>query len=145
MLRAARQVLFLVSEEDPPPDEARLLVALYRLRAGLRDAQGADPSELPDHPDPPEGSYARLFDRLGARFAQPGVYPDPLPGEEGRSEPPLADAIDDLTDICLDLAQVIWLADEIGPAAAQAHALHLSFHWGAHADRLSRHLSSRLA
>jgi len=151
---AARQFL-AVTWDGPVPTDAALTAALDGLIAAYhvtldarRSTLDARRSTLDAHPsdselDAPRDSGPALFQRVGARFADYGLYPkaDPTDGPEG--ELGWGDAIDDLGDITLDMREVIWLADNNG--ADDAHwsfRLHF-FHWGTHARDLLRYLHGR--
>lgn len=56
----------------------------------------------------------------------------------------VADAIDDLADLTLDMREVLWFADHFSLNDAHfAFRLHF-FHWGQHARELSLYLCGRL-
>jgi hypothetical protein len=56
----------------------------------------------------------------------------------------MADAIDDLADLTLDMREVTWFAEQVSINDAHfAFRLH-HFHWGQHARELSIFLCGRL-
>lgn len=55
----------------------------------------------------------------------------------------VGDAIDDLSDITLEMNEVIWLAENAGEAVAQQAYRSLYFHWGRHARDLAMLLHAR--
>lgn len=137
---AARQFL-AVTWDGPVPTDAALTAALDRLIAAYHITLDADPSD--SDVDAPRDNGPALFQRVGARFANYGLYPvaDPTDGPEAKLG--WGDAIDDLGDITLDMREVVWLAENVG--ADDAHwsfRLHF-FHWGTHARDLLRYLHGR--
>lgn len=51
---------------------------------------------------------------------------------------------DDLSDLTLDMREVVWTAEHLGIDDAHFAFRLLFFHWGQHARELSLYLSSRL-
>ncbi|HET9428290.1 MAG TPA: hypothetical protein VFO69_08020, partial [Allosphingosinicella sp.] len=77
------------------------------------------------------------------RFPEYGLYPVAEPMDQIDQELGMADAIDDLADLTLDMREVVWLADNVGLDDAHwAFRLHY-FHWGEHARRLATYLFAR--
>lgn len=138
---AAREFLAVVWQGDRPSDEA-LLAALDRLVAAYHDTPDADPSDTDS--EAPRQDGASLYREVALRFPGYGLYPEGDPGEPDAPAATMADAIDDLADLTLDMREVLWLADHAG--ADDAHwSFRLHFgHWGRHARTLSRYLHDRL-
>ena len=137
---AARQFLAIVWD-GPVPTDAALTVALDRLVAAYHVTGEAEPSD--GDLDAPRDGGPALFQRVGARFSDYGLYPlaDPTDGPD--AEMGWGDAIDDLGDLTLDMSEVVWLADNTGADDAHwAFRLHF-FHWGTHARDLLRYLHGR--
>jgi hypothetical protein len=126
-------------ENGAAPDERALVLALDRL------ALVAHVSELPDpltDVEAPAGDYESLAAHISARFPTFGFYRAADLELEG--EATTGDAIDDLTDIALDLREVLWLLEHAGEADA-LWAFHFGFraHWGSHLRALQWFLHGR--
>lgn len=107
---------------------AQELSRLAELEAVKAGNAGADV-------DAPREDYEPLYESLGARFPNLGLYTDPdHPDEE-------ADALDDLTDIVIDLREVAWLWEH-GDRAEAIWQLRFSLdhHLGEHLQVLREHL-----
>jgi hypothetical protein len=137
---AARRFLTVVWHGETPTESA-LAEALDRLVVAYHDTPDADVSD--SDLEAPRQDGASLYKEVAAGFLDYGVYPvaDPLasPGENVGT----GDAIDDLTDITLDMREVVWLADHLSVDDAHwSFRLHF-FHWGQHARELSLYLHAR--
>lgn len=127
--------------DEEAPSDATLAAALDRLLAAYHDAPDANPSysEL----EAPRENGTLLYKALAERFPDYGLYPVADPAGELGEAVMVGDAIDDLADITLDIREVIWLADNVGPDDAYwSFRLHF-FHWGRHARELSLYLHAR--
>lgn len=76
------------------------------------------------------------------RFHNYGLYGAPPLLEPGKEdELPTGDAIDDITDIAIDLHEAAWTWDNIGPDDG-LWVFHIGFesHWGLHLRKLQAYL-----
>jgi hypothetical protein len=140
-LQAAKHFLSLVWDGDRPTDEA-LLAALDALVAAYHITPHGDVS----HPDvdAPRQEGPSLHAEVRSRFADFGYYPVADPVKTMDDALMMADAIDDLADLTLDMREVVWFAEHVGMDDAHfAFRLHF-WHWGQHARELSLYLCSRL-
>ncbi|NTX99970.1 DUF5063 domain-containing protein [Deinococcus sp. JMULE3] len=117
--------------------------ALADLLEGLRQAVEALPVGVPALKTPPRVAHRDLRARIARAWPEPGFY-DPATGRAlGRCDLPdeIGDALDDLTDLALDLGTALALADTDGAAAALAWLRwsHDS-HWGDHVQDVTPHL-----
>lgn len=137
---AARQFLAVVWD-GPPPTDAALTAALDRLITAYHVTVDAAPSD--SDPVAPRDGDPALFQRVGSRFPDYGLYPlaDPTGGPD--AELGWGDPIDDLGDITLDMREVVWLADNATADDAHWSFRLLFFHWGTHARDLLRYLHGR--
>jgi hypothetical protein len=139
-IQASRQFLNVVWEGEAPSD-ATLAAALDRLLAAYHDAPNTNPSD--SELEAPRQNGEALYKELAERFPDYGHYPIADPAGELSESPMMGDAIDDLADLTLDIREVIWLADHVGPDDAYwSFRLHF-FHWGRHARELSLYLHAR--
>ena len=77
----------------------------------------------------------KLRAQVAARFPNYGLYR--APGVEPEDEFLLGDAIDDLGDIAIDLAEVAWLWENAGESAALWQFFFgFESHWGSHLRNL---------
>lgn len=91
----------------------------------------------------PRAEGPALYKEVAGRFPAYGLYPvsDPLASIEDAAM--IGDAIDDLSDLTLDMREIVWLADHIGLDDAHwPFRLHY-FHWGRHARGLALYLHAR--
>ncbi len=126
-----------VPGEQPPETSQldRLLVAYHDL---------SDHHLPAHHAEPPVQDRKALYRSFQVRFPDLGLYPVCDPAQKPGVEPCMAgDAIDDLSDITLEMNEVIWLAENAGEAAAHQAYRSLYFHWGLHARDLASLLHAR--
>lgn len=140
-IAAARQFLALLWNGEPPTDET-LLAALDRLVAAYHETPDAAPSEA--DMEAPRQDGASLYREVAQRFPDYGLYPVANPVAAPEDAAMMGDAIDDLSDLTLDMREVLWLADHIGLDDAHWSFRLCFFHWGRHARELSLYLHSRL-
>jgi hypothetical protein len=141
-IETARQFLSVVWEGERPTDEA-LLTALDRLVEAYHHTPDVGPSD--GDLEVPRAAGPTLYQELAGRFPDYGYYPvsDPA-GSPGSAEAAMVgDAIDDLVDLTLDMREVIWLAEHVGPNDAHWCYRLLYFHWGRHARELALYLHAR--
>lgn len=140
-IAAAQQFLSTVWDEDPPCDEA-LLRVLDRLVAAYHETPHGDVTDA--QIDAPRQDGASLYKEVAARFPSFSYYAVADPTKPLEDALMLADAIDDLADLTLDMREVIWFAEQVSIDDAHfAFRLH-HFHWGQHARELSIFLCGRL-
>ncbi len=136
----ARRFRDLVLTAEPPP-LSELSKGLDALVLAVQEADDLVPTT--EGADPPPHDYAALYAAIRARFPDLGFYSvsDPLVLP---AEPMTGDAIDDLADIVIDLADALWRYDHNGLADA-LWDLTFSYrtHWGAHARDLAAYLHAR--
>lgn len=87
---------------------------------------------------------AALTETARALFPAYACYPVINPLADPGDSPQLADPIDDLVAITLDLREALWLADNVDPADG-----HWSYRinygrWGTHARQLGMYLLERI-
>lgn len=139
-IEEARRFIEVVWDGSAPSDEA-LTAALDRLVAAYHSA----PEELGPGTDqePPRQAYEELWQQTATRFPDLGLYPVcDLSGPIDQSIM-MADAVDDLVDLTLDMREVIWLADHVGADEAHGFLRFMFFHWGEHARGLASFLHAR--
>ncbi|HWU16023.1 MAG TPA: hypothetical protein VN157_18665 [Caulobacter sp.] len=112
-------------------------MALDRLAVAYHDAPAGEAAEAND--EPPKPDYTQIYQTLAERFPDLGLYgsADPLTLEGDLA---LGDAIDDLADIVIDLREVVWRYDSLGPQDAYWYLNLMHFHWGSHQHELARYL-----
>ena len=146
-ITAARHFIEVATKGEPPSD-ALLLRVLDALLVGYHDLPDHKPAvdpdlPEPDNPEPPERDLKALYRCLQERFPSLGLYPVCDPTKDPGGSAHVADAIDDLTDITSDMHEVIWLADNVGEAAANHAYKVLYIHWGLHVRELALLLHAR--
>jgi hypothetical protein len=122
-------------------DDGVLLKALDRLVMAYHETPDVAPSN--SDLEAPRECWKDLYEKLGKRFPEMGLYPavDPtgaLGGDAG-----VGDAIDDLADLTLDMREVVWLAENVGIDDAQWMFRLQYLHWGTHARELANYLHAR--
>lgn len=87
----------------------------------------------------PRREYEAVREAVAPRFPNCGLYRSA--GTEPNDEFLVGDAIDDITDIALDLSDVLWLWEHAGEADA-LWQFHFDFrtHWGSHLRGLQCYL-----
>jgi hypothetical protein len=110
-IAAAEHFLSTVWDGEPPSDEA-LLRALDRLVAAYHETPIGDVSDA--EIDAPRQDGAFLYRQLAARFPAYGYYPAADPAKPLEEALMMADAIDDLADLTLDMREVTWFAEQVG-------------------------------
>ena len=141
MRAAIERYLSLTCGNDEPGEGriAALACALDDLLVGLRDLEDGQPSE--GDTEALRMDYQAVYAEIGRRFPELGLYPSADPLDLAATEILVGDAVDDAADIAVDLAEALWLWDNIG--AADAHwELRFGFdhHWGQHLVDLRRYL-----
>ena len=139
-VEAARQFLSIVWEGERPTDDA-VLAALDRLVEAYHQTPDAGPSAAAL--EAPRSGGPTLYQKVAARFPDYGLYPVSDPTASPDDAAMMGDAIDDLADLTLDMREVVWLAEHIGPDDAHwSFRIHY-FHWGRHARELALYLHAR--
>lgn len=127
--------------DDEADREARLRAALDRLALAYHFA--AAPPDDRDYPDPPRQTYEDLRARIAPRFPRLGFYNVALDISEniGASVTGTGDALDDITDIALDLHVVLARWESTSEEDALFHfRLGFETHWGRHLRELQLYL-----
>ena len=139
--RSIDAFLALVGGGQCPTDaeEAALLDIVDDLAVAVRHAPAG---EVTSDLDAPRQDYDSIRAGLKGRFQRCGLYQSPALFES-EEDPQLltGDAIDDIVDIAVDLAEVVWLWDNAGQDEA-LWQLHHGFrsHWGDHLRGLQWYL-----
>lgn len=123
------------------PTEADLLAALDRLVLAYHGTPDAVPSDA--DLEAPRCSQPALYKEVASRFPDFGLYPVSDPTAPISEAGMTGDAIDDLTDLTMDMREVVWLAENIGADDAHWSLRLLYFHWGRHARELALYLHAR--
>jgi hypothetical protein len=128
--------------DGEPPDDERLTRGLDELALAYHLCPETEPGERDG--EPCRSDYRQLYQALGARFPNLGLYACADPTEV-LHEPLVGDAIDDLADIVLDLQEVLWRFDHLGADDALWHFRFLfRSHWGRHLRELALYLHARM-
>ena len=114
----ARHFLGLLRGGKPPTDE-ELAQALDELAIAYHNAPEGSPAD--EDKEPPREEFRRLYAGLGKRFPNYGLYAVADPTEPLNDGNLVGDAIDDLAEIALDLHDVVWRHENIGPDDAHWH------------------------
>ncbi|MFY0522667.1 DUF5063 domain-containing protein [Archangium gephyra] len=142
ILDAVKQFLSLMEGAGPAEErEKALRLALDRLALAYHFAEA--PSDDRDHPGPPRADYQVLRERISALFPRYGFYNAVLDVTEkvGAPETGIADAIDDLTDITLEMHEVLARWETTSEEDALWHFRFLyETHWGQHLRSLQQYL-----
>ena len=91
--------------------------------------------------EPPDEDETVLRDKIERNFPTFGTYFVVRPDEDRMY---VADAVDDIIDIWLDLNRSIWHIREDDPANGAWYAKLMFNHWGEHAINLKRYLHKRI-
>ena len=137
---AAAHFLSIVWDDDAPGDQL-LLAALDRLVSAYHDAPEAGPADT--DVEPPREDGAALYRQVADRFPAYGLYPVSDPTALPDDASAMGDAVDDITDLTLDMREVVWRAENFGPDDAHWFFRLFYFHWGRHARELALYLHSR--
>lgn len=124
-------------------NERTLVELLDRLALAVHEVpEGAVTSEL----EAPDRNYQGVRAVVEARFPNFGLYgAGQLLLSDGDPDPIIGDAIDDITDIALELQETAWTWDHIGVQDA-LWTFHFGFtsHWGLHLRQLQAYLHEQL-
>ncbi|MFP2958269.1 DUF5063 domain-containing protein [Myxococcus sp. 1LA] len=124
--------------------EGALRAALDRLAMACHFATA--PFDDAKYPDAPGADARALRARISPLFPALGLYNEALHIADtvGESEVSTGDAIDDLTDIAMDLQDVLFRWENTSEADALWH-LRFGFeaHWGRHLRSLQLYLHAR--
>ncbi len=127
------RLVSMVVESGDPVELGDLATALDTV--ALEVGQLKHPPFDPTHwPQPPRRAHQEAYRAVGARFPQLGLYVTVLePLDVGAQQLGTGDAVDDLTDIVLDLKDARWRWMNTSQLDAIWH-LRRSFeaHWGKH-------------
>ncbi|GGR78642.1 DUF5063 domain-containing protein [Deinococcus sedimenti] len=116
--------------------------ALADLLSELRREVQALPFGVPDADALPREAYHELRARIVVAWPELGFY-DPATGRAlGHCDLPdeIGDALDDLTDLALDLSTALALADTDEDEALAWLRFSHDTHWGDHVQDVTRHL-----
>ncbi|MFC3580338.1 DUF5063 domain-containing protein [Sphingomonas hylomeconis] len=142
---ACRSYLDLLGSASGEPHErqARLAEALDRLCAAYNQADDVEPDTV--GVDSPSADMQQFGKQAAASFPELGFYPevDPLDGFEQKIGQGWG--LDDLTDIAVDLTEVLWLFDhDRTNDAIWTFRWGYQSHWGHHLHDLRRYLHKLL-
>lgn len=125
-------------------NEAALALELDRLALAMHAIEPVCDGR--DYPDPPECSYEQLYQHIGELFSRYGYYnlAADISEKVGEATVTVGDAIDDLTDIALELYEVHWRWCHTSANDAIWY-LNLSYHahWGMHLRALQLYLFAK--
>ncbi|WNG43615.1 DUF5063 domain-containing protein [Archangium minus] len=142
ILDVVKQFLALLEGEGPvEARESRLRLLLDRLALAYHFAEA--PFDARKHHEPPRADYRLLRERISSLFPNYGFYSTVLDvtNEVGESEVGVGDSIDDLTDIAMDLHEVLARCQMTSEEDALFHfRILFEGHWGAHLRSLQQYL-----
>jgi len=146
---AARDYLrYVLSDEsgaDPGDVQMMRLTRLLDKLAAATEFTSDEPADTTDEDDSTEAQS--FYRRIGANFPGLGWYStvldiNPEPSEDKIA---VADAIDDLADIAMDLTAVVRVSESSGlDAARQEFNFRFRTHWGFHLRELQLYLYCRM-
>lgn len=142
---ACRGYLELLGSASGEPHErqARLAEALDRLCAAYNETDDIEPDT--EEVDSPRADPKPFGEQAAASFPELGFYPevDPLAGF--KQEISQGWGLDDLTDIAIDLTEVLWLFEQTRVNdAIWTFRWGYQSHWGHHLHDLRRYLHKLL-
>ena len=120
-------------------NERALIKILDRLALAVHEAP---PGEVTDESEAPRLDYESTYAQAAARFPNYGLYgASRLLGPGEGDELLVGDAIDDITDIAIDMHEAAWAWDHIGQDEG-LWTLRFGFesHWGLHLRELQAYL-----
>lgn len=145
VIEAARSLLELPQLDLAPEARVRRLRrVLDQLAVAYHSLESSSvPTE--EHPVPVRTDYATMRVRFAAAFPDLGAYHAVQDGSTpaGTPEVTVGDALDDLTDIALDLEEVLERAKESLEDALWYFQFLFETHWGAHLRFLQLYLHTR--
>lgn len=131
-----------IAIEGPVPSTVQLIRALDKLGAAYHE--GTSVQFVNDNVEPTASNYSELYNKLGKRFPELGLYAIRDPLNLTTNEELMGDAIDDLADIVGDLQKVIWRSNHVDAENAIWHFCNLyAIHWGRHLRELSLYLHAK--
>ena len=101
-----------------------------------------------DYPDAPRKEYNAMRQMVSARFPDLGYYnvPSSVTRQIAESGVEVGDAIDDITDIAIELYEVLWRFDHTSTDDALWHFSNgYSTHWEQHLRELQLYLQRSIA
>lgn len=141
MIDAVSRFLSLLDQGGPVGDEA-LARALDALALAYHDTPLGRPSE--SEAEPQRDEYKIVRQRVEKLFPDLGLYGTADPLEVPNQETLVGDAIDDLTDIALDLKEVLWRWQHLGEDDANWYfRFSYQTHWGHHLHGLRFYLHAK--
>jgi hypothetical protein len=150
MIEAVRAYLDLLQEDATSNDRLRALARVLDQLA-MAYHQVADGVPAGEYPNVyRRGDYAAMRKLVARAFPDFGFYPSVSSGDDVRAEGVLTtvavgDAVDDLTDIALEMQEVAWRWENTGVDDA---AWHFQFgygsHWGRHLHDVRNYVHARL-
>ena len=136
-----QEYLDLVTEgcESTEAGEGALIEILDRLAVAVHRSS---PGDVTDDRDAPRQDYKSMRALATERFPNYGLYGAGRLLETGKEDELLVgDAIDDITDIALDLHEAAWTWDNIGPEdGLWVFRFGFDSHWGQHLRELQAYL-----
>ena len=145
ILQSVQNFVGVLDEQNRFEDrEGALRAALDRLALAYHFADA--PLDDTEYPDAPRADYRALRERIAPLFPSLGFYNEALhiADKVGESEASTGDAIDDLTDIAIDMHSVLFRWANTSEQDALWH-FRFSFetHWGLHLRSLQLYLHAR--
>lgn len=144
-IRASIEAFFR-AVTDGAGDELDRLATLAKALDGLVQAYNSAPETEPDEfGDAPRQDVQPMLSAISDAFPSIGLYADVDPTGDFTQEMWTGDAIDDLSDIARDLADVIWYFEKRRPETAiWDFRFGYQSHWGRHLHDVRRYLHSHL-
>ncbi|MXQ11513.1 DUF5063 domain-containing protein [Microvirga makkahensis] len=131
----------LLDRGESISDEA-LARALDALAAVYHDTPSGRPSDA--EAEPPRDDYRLIRQHVGRIFPDLGLYATADPLEVPNEEALVGDAIDDISDIALDLKEILWRWQNLGADDAIWHfRFGYQTHWGRHLHGLRFYLHAK--
>ncbi len=124
-------------------NERTLVELLDRLALALHEVPRG---EVTSDVEEPDRDYDAVRAVVEARFPNFGLYgAGQLLPSDGEPDPIVGDAIDDITDIALELQETAWTWDHIGAQdALWTFRFGFTSHWGLHLRQLQAYLHEQL-
>ncbi len=141
MIEAIRRFLSLLDQGEPISEET-LAYALDALALAYHDTPLGKPSGIKT--EPPQGDYKSVRRRVEGLFPDLGLYGIADPMKVPNEEALVGDAMDDISDIALDLTEVLWRWQNLGADDAHWHfRFGYQTHWGRHLHELRFYLHAK--
>jgi hypothetical protein len=130
-------------KDSTEANEQALILALDKLALAYHFSEHQ--FDKKDYPEPPSKDYQQHRAIVTQRFPNFGYYNLPEVVTSKISDPGVivGDALDDITDIALDMQEVRWRWDNTSDLDALWHFRFKYWHWGNHLRELQFYLYKR--